>query len=134
MKARGRSKILHASPKIHPPRVKLENGENSLIKRKTTTLYSCFSLSPPSPRAAPARVYLRVYARGGGERVNLEVRHGSPLKRGAGEAAGNSGECRETHDDATLSDFSRGGAPGAFETPVSTQKSRFAARRRIDHG
>ncbi len=106
MKARGRSKILHASPKIHPPRVKLENGENSVIKGKNNnSLFMFLSFTPIPARCARPRVFACVRERGG-ERVNLELpRHGSPLARGAGLARGNSRETTLTQDNAALSDF-----------------------------
>jgi hypothetical protein len=60
----GAAQVSHDSPKVHLIGVKhemAERGEN--IRRKNNSL-SCFTLSP-----APSR--LRVYARDGGERVNL---------------------------------------------------------------
>jgi hypothetical protein len=41
------------------------------------------------------------------ESISFDVKvNGSPLARGAGLARGNSHETRQTHDNATLSDFS----------------------------
>jgi hypothetical protein len=60
----GAAQVSHDSPKVHLLGVKhemAERGEN--IRRKKNSL-SCFTLSP-----TPSR--LRVYARDGGERVNL---------------------------------------------------------------
>ncbi len=56
--------IPQGSPKIHPRRVKLEKREKGLFIRKTTTLSSCFTLSPVPPRAMPVCVFSRVYVRG----------------------------------------------------------------------
>lgn len=64
MNGKNQLMIPQDSPKIHLVGVNLGNREKSVKTKKTTTQSSCFSLSPPPPRAMPARAFSRVYARG----------------------------------------------------------------------
>jgi len=82
------------SPKIHPPKVKLQIEGNALyIKRNNNSLFMFHPFTPIPPHAMPARVYVRVCVRGG-ETSNLQIRY-FPA-RGPGDASGNSRAHRQS--------------------------------------
>jgi hypothetical protein len=63
--------IPQVSPKIHPPRVKLEKREKGLnIKKNNNSLFMFHPFTPTPPRDACTRVFACV-REGVGERVNL---------------------------------------------------------------
>jgi hypothetical protein len=83
-----------ASPNVHPPRVKLQNRENSLYIKENNNSLSIFLPFTPTPsRDARPRVFACVRERGG-ERVNLQIRY-FPAS-GSEDGRGNSRQYRQS--------------------------------------
>ena len=75
MNAQTRLKIPQGSPKIHPPRVKLQNRENSRnIRKNNNSLFMFLSFTPTPSRDARPRVCVCVRETGG-ESSNLQIRY-----------------------------------------------------------